>query len=77
MRQYARLAQEWVMIKGLGPAKLGTHSLRHTKALLICLRTGKVRSFQLLLGHSKIDSTVRHLGNEVDDETENTERIVI
>ncbi len=65
-RQYARLVQEWVGSIGLDPTKFGTHSLRRTKAVLIYLRTGNLRAVQLLLGHSKIESTVRHLGIEVD-----------
>jgi integrase len=52
---------------GLDPKKFGTHSLRRTKAVLIYRRTGNLRTVQLLLGHSKIESTVRYLGIEVDD----------
>jgi len=59
--------QEWVASIGLDPAKFGTHSLRRTKAVLIYRRTGNLRAVQLLLGHSKIESTVRYLGIEVDD----------
>ena len=66
-RQYARLVQEWVAGIGLDPAKFGTHSLRRTKAVLIYRRTGNLRAVQLLLGHTKIESTVRYLGIEVDD----------
>lgn len=51
---------------GLDPGKFGTHSLRRTKAVLIYRRTRKLRAVQLLLGHSKIESTVRYLGIEVD-----------
>ena len=65
-RQYARLVHEWVASIGLDPAKFGTHSLRRTKAVLIYRRTGNLRAVQLLLGHSKIESTVRYLGIEVD-----------
>jgi integrase len=57
-RQYARLVQEWVASIGLDPAKFGTHSLRRTKAVLIYRRTGNLRAVQLLLGHSKIESTM-------------------
>jgi site-specific recombinase XerD len=64
-RQYARLVQEWVASIGLDPAKFGTHSLRRTKAVLIYRRTGNLRAVQLLLGHSKIESTVRYLGIEI------------
>ena len=45
----------------------GTHSLRRTKATLIYRRTGNLRAVQLLLGHTKVESTVRYLGIEVDD----------
>ena len=65
-RQYARLVSEWIGGVGLDPRLLGTHSLRRTKAL-IYRRTGNLRAVQLLLGHTKIESTVRYLGIEVDD----------
>jgi integrase len=76
-RQYARLVQEWVAGVGLDPAKFGTHSLRRTKAVLIYRRTGNLRAVQLLLGHTKIESTVRYLGIEVDDAIEIAEKIDI
>ena len=76
-RQYARLVQEWVASIGLDPGKFGTHSLRRTKAVLIYRRTGNLRAVQLLLGHSKIESTVRYLGIEVDDAIEIAEKIDI
>jgi integrase len=76
-RQYARLVQEWVASIGLDPAKFGMHSLRRTKAVLIYRRTGNLRAVQLLLGHSKIESTVRYLGIEVDDAIEIAEKIDI
>jgi integrase len=66
-RQYARLVSEWIASIGLDPHLFGTHSLRRTKAALIYRRTGNLRAVQLLLGHSKIESTVRYLGIEVDD----------
>ena len=66
-RQYARLVSEWVASAGLDPHLFGTHSLRRTKATLIYRRTGNLRAVQLLLGHTKIESTVRYLGIEVDD----------
>jgi integrase len=66
-RQYARLLSEWIAGIGLGPHLFGTHSLRRTKATLIYRRTGNLRAVQLLLGHTKIESTVRYLGIEVDD----------
>jgi integrase len=66
-RQYARLLSEWMASIGLDPRLFGTHSLRRTKATLIYRRTGNLRAVQLLLGHTKIESTVRYLGIEVDD----------
>jgi integrase len=66
-RQYARLVSEWIGSIGLDPRLFGTHSLRRTKASLIYRRTGNLRAVQLLLGHTKIESTVRYLGIEVDD----------
>jgi integrase len=66
-RQYARLVPAWIASIGLDPSFFGTHSLRRTKATLIYRRTGNLRAVQLLLGHTKIESTVRYLGIEVDD----------
>jgi integrase len=66
-RQYARLVSEWIGSVGLDPRLFGTHSLRRTKATLIYRRTGNLRAVQLLLGHTKIESTVRYLCIEVDD----------
>jgi integrase len=66
-RQYARLVTEWIASIGLDPKLFGTHSLRRTKATLIYRRIGNLRAGQLLLGHRKIESTVRYLGIEVDD----------
>jgi len=66
-RQYARLVQGWVRSVGLNPATYGTHSLRRTKAALIYRKTGNLRAVQILLGHTKLESTVRYLGVEVDD----------
>jgi integrase len=66
-RQYARLLTEWLASIGLDPHLFGTHSRRRTKATLIYRRTGNLRAVQLLLGHTKIESTVRYLGIEVDD----------
>ena len=66
-RQYARLVSERIAGIGLEPKLFGTHSLRRTKATLIYRRTGNLRAIQLLLGHTKIESTVRYLGIEVDD----------
>jgi len=66
-RQYARLVSLWVTTICLDPNLYGTHSLRRTKATLIYRRTGNLRAVQLLLGHTKIESTVRYLRFEVDD----------
>lgn len=66
-RQYGRLVDEWIAAIGLAPAVYGTHSLRRTKAALIYRKTGNIRAVQLLLGHTKLDSTVRYLGVEVED----------
>jgi integrase len=66
-RQYARIVSRWVASIGLDPRKYGTHSLRRTKAALIYKKTGNLRAIQLLLGHTKLEGTVRYLGIEVDD----------
>jgi integrase len=66
-RQYARLLGSWLSAIGLDPLAYGTHSLRRTKASMIYRRTGNLRAVQLLLGHTKIESTVRYLGIDVDD----------
>jgi len=73
-RQYARILDSWVREIGLEPAAYGTHSMRHTKASLIYRRTENLRAVQLLLGHSKLESTVRYLGIEVDDALEMAEQ---
>ena len=66
-RQYGRLVDEWIAAIGLSAAGYATHSLRRTKAALIYRKTGNIRAVQLLLGHTKLDSTVRYLGVEVED----------
>lgn len=66
-RQYARIVKAWVRQIGLDAMAYGTHSMRRTKVALIYERTKNVRAIQLLLGHTKIESTVRYLGIEVDD----------
>ena len=66
-RQYARLVGNWVSMIGLEPRAYGTHSLRRTKVALVYKKTGNLRACQLLLGHRKLESTVRYLGIEVDD----------
>jgi integrase len=76
-RQYARLLSEWLSAIGLDPRVYGTHSLRRTKATLIYRRTGNLRAVQLLLGHTKIESTVRYLGIDVDDALAISEQVEI
>jgi integrase len=73
-RQNARIVDRWVREIGLDPAAHGTHSLRRTKASLIYRRTKNLRAVQLLLGHTKLESTVRYLGIEVDDALEMAEQ---
>ena len=74
-RQYARIVSRWVESIGLDPRKYGTHSLRRTKAALIYKKTGNLRAVQLLLGHTKLESTVRYLGIEVDDALQISEQV--
>jgi integrase len=66
-RQYARLVDEWVAGIGLHCEDYGTHSLRRAKASIIYKATGNLRAVQILLGHTKIESTVRYLGVDVED----------
>ena len=66
-RQYARLVKDWIASIGLEPSAYGTHSLRRTKAAQIYKKTGNLRAVQLLLGHTKMDSTVQYLGVELED----------
>jgi integrase len=73
-RQYCRIVGSWVESIGLDPAAYGTHSLRRTKPTLIYRRTKNLRAVQLLLGHTKLESTVRYLGIEVDDALEIAEQ---
>ena len=76
-RQYARIVHQWVAVIGLEPTIYGTHTMRRTKATLIYRRTKNLRAVQLLLGHSKLESTVRYLGIEVDDALEISEQTEI
>ena len=76
-RQYARIAHQWFESIGLDPWLYGTHSMRRTKATLIYQRTKNLRAVQLLLGHTKLESTVRYLGVEVDDALELSEQTEI
>ena len=76
-RQYARLLSAWLVAIGLDPHVYGTDSLRRTKATLIYRRTGNLRAVQLLLGHTKIASTVRYLGIDIDDALAISEQVEI
>lgn len=76
-RQYARIVHQWVAAAGLDTSAYGTHSMRRTKATLIYKRTKNLRAVQLLLGHTKLESTVRYLGIEVDDALEISEQTEI
>jgi integrase len=76
-RQYARIVDSWVADIGLDPTAYGTHSLRRTKASMIYRRTKNLRAVQILLGHTKLESTVRYLGIEVDDALELAEQTEI
>ena len=76
-RQYARILGHWVDELGLDRADYGTHSMRRTKVTLIYRRTKNLRAVQLLLGHAKLESTVRYLGIEVDDALEISEQTEI
>jgi integrase len=71
------LVSDWVALADLDPLQFGTHSLRRTKATLIYRKTGNLRAVQILLGHTKIESTVRYLGVEVDDALAIAEQIEV
>jgi hypothetical protein len=73
-RQYARIVHHWIDAAGLDSSAYGTHSMRRTKETLIYKRTKNLRAVQLLLGHTKLESTVRYLGIEVDDGLEISEQ---
>lgn len=73
-RQYGRIVKFWISLVGLEPGEYGTHSLRRTKATLIYRRTKNLRAIQILLGHTKLESTVRYLGIEVGDALEMSEQ---
>jgi site-specific recombinase XerD len=73
-RQYARIVDGWVEEIGLDSTGYGTHLMRRTKPTLIYRRTKNLRAIQLLLGHTKLESTVRYLGIEVDDALEMAEQ---
>jgi site-specific recombinase XerD len=74
-RQYARIVHRWVERAGLDSSAYGTHSMRRTKAAQIYKKTGNLRAVQLLLGHTKLESTVRYLGIEVDDALSISEQV--
>jgi len=76
-RQYARIVHRWVTSIGLDGSAYGTHTMRRTKATLIYRRTKNIRAVQILLGHTKLESTVRYLGVEVDDALEISEQTEI
>jgi hypothetical protein len=59
-RQYARIVHRWVASAGLDSSAYGT--------------TRRAR-WRLLLGHTKLESTVRYLGIEVDDALSIAEQI--
>jgi len=73
-RQYARIVNGWVSEIGLDSKAYGTHSLRRTKPSLIYRQTKNLRAIQLLLGHTKLESTVRYLGIDIDDALEMAEK---
>lgn len=74
-RQYARIVHRWVASIGLDANAYGTHSMRRTKAVQIYKKTGNLRAVQILLGHTKLESTVRYLGVEVEDALRIAEQI--
>ena len=76
-RQYARILNSWIEEIGLDSTAYGTHTIRRTKASLIYRRTKNIRAVQLLLGHTKLESTVRYLGIEVEDALELSEQTEI
>ena len=76
-RQYARIVHTWVEGIGLDTTQYGTHTMRRTKPSLIYRRTKNLRAVQLLLGHTKLESTVRYLGIELDDALELAEQTEI
>ena len=67
IRQYARIVRDWVTSIGLEASAYGTHSMRRTKVTQIYKKNGNLRTVQLLLGQTKMDSTVRYLGVELED----------
>lgn len=76
-RQYARVVRDWVTSISLEASAYGTPSMRRTKVTQIYKKTGNLRAVQLLFGHTKMDSTVRYLGVELEDALAITEAIEI
>ncbi|WP_417419415.1 tyrosine-type recombinase/integrase [Hoeflea sp.] len=76
-RQYARIVRDWVTSIGLEAAAYKTHSMRRTKVTQIYKKTGNLRAVQLLLEHTKMDSTVPNLGVELEDALAISEAIEI
>jgi len=76
-RQYARIVEAWVKGVGLNSTLYGTQTLRRTKPTLIYKKTHNLRALQLLLGHTKLESTVRYLGIEFEDALDISEQIEI
>ena len=76
-RQYNRIFHGWIDKLGLDTSFYSTHSMRRTKAYLIYQKTKNLRVVQLLLGHKKLESTVRYLGIEVDDTLEISESMKV
>ena len=74
-RQYARIVHGWVAGAGLDSSAYGTHSMRRTKPAQIYKKTGNLRAVQLLLGHTKLESTVLYLGIEVEDALSISEQV--
>jgi site-specific recombinase XerD len=69
--------KKWVASIGLDPMEYGTHTMRRTKVALIYQKTKNLRVVQLLLGHAKLESTVRYLGVEVEDALEASEQMEV
>lgn len=76
-RQYVRIVRGWVMLLGLELSAYGTHSMRRTKVAQIYKKTGNLRAVQLLLGHTKLDSTVRYLGVDIEDALSLSEALMV
>jgi len=71
------LVDGWITSVGLDPLLDGPHSLRRTKVALTYRRTGNLRAVQLPLGRTRLESTVRDLGIEVDDALAISEQVTI